>query len=129
MIYALLILESEVVYENYSKEDKQALIEGNQAVAQQATSEQRYVGGMKLMSSATATTVRVRNGETLLLDGPYAESKEVLVGLHVVSCNSLEEAMQAAKRIPNACMGRVEIRPIEYLETAGVHAFTWTNSA
>lgn len=60
----------------------------------------------------TARTVRVRGGETLVTDGPYAVTKEVLVGYYLLDCPSLDEAIAAAARMPTAASGTVEVRAI-----------------
>lgn len=60
----------------------------------------------------TATTVRVRNGEVDLTDGPFAITKEVLAGFYVLQCDSLDEALRHAARFPTARYGSVEVRPI-----------------
>jgi hypothetical protein len=60
----------------------------------------------------TATTVRVRDGEVQLTDGPFATTKEVLGGYFLLRCENLDEALRAAARFPNARYGSVEVRPI-----------------
>jgi hypothetical protein len=60
----------------------------------------------------SATTVRVRNGETEMTDGPFAVTKEVLVGFFVLDCDGLDEALRHAARFPTAQYGSVEVRPI-----------------
>jgi hypothetical protein len=70
------------------------------------------VGGEALMPSATAATVRVRDGKTLTTDGPFAESKEVLGGFYVLECKDLDEAIATAALIPGAQQGGVEVRPL-----------------
>ncbi|HMN98867.1 MAG TPA: YciI family protein [Miltoncostaeaceae bacterium] len=69
-------------------------------------------GGDALHPSGTATVVRVRDGETLLSDGPYAEAREQLGGYYEVECESLDQAIDAARRIPGAAFGAIEVRPI-----------------
>ena len=69
-------------------------------------------GGERLRLTGDATTVRVRNGETLTTDGPFAETKEQLAGYFVVDCKNLDEAIDVASRIPGAKDGAVEVRPI-----------------
>ncbi len=59
-----------------------------------------------------ATTVRVRNGEVLATDGPFAETKEQLGGYYVVECKDLDEAIEVASKIPGARTGSIEVRPI-----------------
>jgi hypothetical protein len=69
-------------------------------------------GGDALQPTSTATVVRVRDGETLLSDGPYAEAREQLGGYYEVECDTLDQAIDAARRIPGATHGTVEVRPI-----------------
>src|SRR2546430_856652 len=71
-----------------------------------------YAGGEPLQPVTTATTVRVRDGETLTTDGPFAETKEQLVGFFVLECKDLDEAIELAARIPAAAAGSIEIRPV-----------------
>ena len=69
-------------------------------------------GGERLRPTTDATTVRVRNGETLSTDGPFAETKEQLAGYYLVDCKDLDEAIAVAARIPGAKEGSIEVRPI-----------------
>jgi hypothetical protein len=68
--------------------------------------------GEALEPTATATTVRVRDGQTLVTDGPFAETKEALGGFYLLSCRDLDEAVELAARIPAVERGSIEIRPI-----------------
>jgi hypothetical protein len=70
------------------------------------------VANSPLHPVASATTVRVRGGETELTDGPFAMTKEVLAGYYVLNCADLDEALHHAARIPTARHGSVEVRPI-----------------
>ena len=70
------------------------------------------VGANQLQPSDTATTVRVRDGETLVTDGPFIETKEMLGGYYLVETESLDEAIEWAAKIPSARFGHVEVRPI-----------------
>ncbi|MGI8794931.1 MAG: YciI family protein [Acidimicrobiales bacterium] len=69
-------------------------------------------GGDALQPTSTATTVRVRNGETLTTDGPFAETKEQLGGYYMLTCADLDDAIKWASQIPGASMGCVEVRPV-----------------
>jgi hypothetical protein len=69
-------------------------------------------GGERLRPTTDATTVRVRNGETLSTDGPFAETKEQLGGFYLVDCKDLDEAIEVAALIPGARTGSIEVRPI-----------------
>ena len=68
------------------------------------------VQGSVLASPSTATTVRVRGGELLLSDGPFTETKEVIVGFDILECADLDEAIEVARKHPMAWVGRVELR-------------------
>jgi len=69
-------------------------------------------GGEALQPSTAATSVRVRDGETLTSDGPFAETKEQVGGYFLVDCKDLDEAIEVAAKIPGAREGSIEVRPI-----------------
>ena len=75
-------------------------------------------GGNELDSTSTATTVRVRDDEALVTDGPFAELKESLGGYFVLECDSIDDACRWAARIPGARHGAVEVRPVHEEEAA-----------
>jgi hypothetical protein len=80
------------------------------------------VGVHRLHSTQSATSVRVRDGETEITDGPFAVTKEVLAGYYVLECADLDEALRHAARLPMAPWATIEVRPImpaaEWLNTA-----------
>jgi hypothetical protein len=67
--------------------------------------------GDRLASTRTARTVAVRDGEVLVSDGPFAETKEVICGYDVLECATIEEAVQVAAAHPVAAFGKIEVRP------------------
>ena len=69
------------------------------------------VSGDLLRPAADATTVRVRNEETLLSDGPFAEAKEQIAGYEIIDCADLDEAVEVASRHPAARFAAIEVRP------------------
>jgi len=73
-------------------------------------------GGEALQPTSTATTVRVKDGKTLVTDGPFAETKEQLGGFYMVDCKDLDEALKWAEQIPSVGRGSVEVRPIWELD-------------
>ena len=78
------------------------------------------LAGEALQPTETATSVRVRDGQTLVTDGPFAETKEALGGFYMVECKDLDEAIELAAKIPGARQGTIEVRPIWQLpETDG----------
>jgi hypothetical protein len=70
------------------------------------------VGVQRLHSAESATSVRVRDGETEITDGPFAVTKEVLAGYYILECADLDEALRQAARVPTARFGTVEVRPM-----------------
>ena len=71
----------------------------------------RRLQGSILASPAAATTVRVRGGELLVSDGPFAETKELIVGFDILECADLDEAIEVARTHPMSWNGRIELRP------------------
>ncbi|HXU84716.1 MAG TPA: YciI family protein [Verrucomicrobiae bacterium] len=71
-----------------------------------------FLAGEALTPTATATTVRVADGQTLTTDGPFAETKELIGGYYLLEARDLAEAIRLAAGIPGAKMGCVEVRPI-----------------
>jgi hypothetical protein len=84
-------------------------------VSERDASGQRLLG-MALAPKSAATTVRVREGQVLISDGPFAETKEVIVGFDLLECADLEEAIEVARAHPMARGGRIEIRPLADFE-------------
>lgn len=85
--------------------------------------------GEALQPSSTATSVRIRDGRTLVTDGPFAETKETLGGFYLIDCRDLDEAIELSAKMPNVGRGTVEIRPIwelpqEYASAEGREAVT-----
>ena len=68
--------------------------------------------GDALQPTSTATTVRIRDGKTLVTDGPFAETKEQLGGYYLVDAKDMDEALKIAERIPSARYGSIEVRPV-----------------
>jgi hypothetical protein len=109
MQYALLIYGSdEGGWDELSPEEQQAQMQEYVAIGRLPNTK----GSAELEELSTATTVRVKNGETVTTDGPFAETKEYLGGLYLVDCDNLDEAIAIAARIPAAQRGAVEVRPV-----------------
>ena len=112
MKYALLIYASEQEWAAQSEEQTQAVNQEYMAFTKDIIDRGLMKGGEALQSTATATTVRVRDGETLTTDGPFAETKEQLGGFYVVEAKDLDEAVEIAARIPDVRGGSIEVRPV-----------------
>ena len=112
MRYVLLIYQHEAEHAQLSQEER-----GAELGAYQSLREEIQHNGLLLSTEAiqpihTATTVRVREGKTVITDGPFAETKEHLRGYILLNCQDLDEALALASRIPAAHYGSIEIRPV-----------------
>lgn len=77
-----------------------------------ANARRAYELGVRLQPTSDAKTVRVRDGELLVTDGPFTESKEWVAGFAIIEAETLDEAIELARRNPSAWHGRIELRPI-----------------
>ncbi len=84
----------------------------HQAYAAEVERRGASLGGARLRPVADATTVRVRDGETLVSDGPFAETKDFIGGIDIIDCADLDEAIAIAAGHPYASWGCVEVRPV-----------------
>jgi hypothetical protein len=109
--YLLLIYTPEST-EQPSPDVIKAVMDDYDAFTEHVKSSGAYVAAEALQPTATATTVRVRDGQTLTTDGPFAETKEALGGFYLVEAADLDEAIAYAARIPGARAGSIEVRPI-----------------
>ena len=113
MEFMALVYGDEAGWVRLSEAERSAAYEGYMAVARDATAAGALVDASELEPTAAATSVRVRNGEALVTDGPYAEVKESLGGYYLFSCDSIEEAVAWAAKIPAAWHGgAIEVRPV-----------------
>jgi hypothetical protein len=126
MKFLALIYGEEGRWDALSDDERSRVYERYRAFSTDAGKAGVIVGGDELASTRTATTVRVRDGQTEVTDGPYAEAKEVLGGYFVLECASMDEALDWAARIPGAEHGAVEVRPVhggeDEAEAAGAEA-------
>ena len=108
MEFLALIHGDESGWENLSEDERQAVYQRYTDFSER----DEVVGGAELQPIGSATTVRVRDGERVVTDGPYAEVKEALGGFFVLECGSIDEACKLAAEIPAAENGAVEVRPV-----------------
>ena len=111
MQYALLIYTQEPDAPPSDGEVQEVMAAYN-AYTESIRADGSFVAGEALQPSATATTVRVRDGQTLTTDGPFAETKEVFGGYYVIEAPDLDAAIASAARIPGARSGSIEVRPL-----------------
>jgi hypothetical protein len=93
-------------------EEGQAMSAEYFKVTEEMRSSGAFLAGEGLQPVSTATTVRVPNGERIVTDGPFAETKETLGGFYLLECKDLDEAIDWAAKIPGAKNGCVEVRPV-----------------
>ncbi|MEO8971397.1 MAG: YciI family protein [Ktedonobacteraceae bacterium] len=116
MRYILLIYGNENPNPALTEEEMNAEMNAYNAFTQEISERGVLLSGDALQSTATATTVRVRDSKVLTTDGPFAETKEQLGGFYMVQCNNLDEAIEWAAKIPGAQRGSIEIRPVMEFE-------------
>ena len=93
----------------------QAVAEQHRKVMSEAAQRGVFESAEPLKPTTTATTIRSNDGQPVLLDGPFAETKEQLAGYYILNCKDLDEAIEWAKKIPSGCKGGegcIEIRPL-----------------
>lgn len=117
MLYAILCYDSEADVGSWTKEEDDAAMLKLAAVQQKLAKQGKLGPVARLMPTKAATTVR-KGRESLVIDGPFAETKEQLLGFYVVDCSSLEDAIEAARELGRASSskGAYEIRPIAMFE-------------
>ncbi len=119
MKYAFTIYVDEARRATASEEELQAMSQAYGAVTQEMQDKGVLVAGEGLYPTPTATTVRVREGDRDVTDGPFAETKEALGGFYVLDVKDLDEAIEWAAKIPGSQIGSVEIRPVMVFDEAG----------
>jgi len=110
MQYILLIYGEEAIWE--ADPDVEQKMADYGKLAGELREQGKLVAGEELAPVATATTVQVRDGEAVVSDGPFMETKEVLGGFFTIEAESLDEAIEWAAKIPDARDGKIEIRPL-----------------
>ena len=113
MKYMLLIYLDE---KSLSEEERQKCYGESIELTYQLQSKGKYLSANPLHPTATATSVRVREGKRLVTDGPFAETREQLGGYFLVDASDLDEALSIAEQIPMAKRGTVEVRPVIELD-------------
>ncbi len=119
MRYLLTIYGDESGWNDVTPEQSGEIMAAYGAFGEAAQQAGVLLGGEGLQPTSTATTVRVRDGETLTTDGPFAETREQLGGYYLLDCKDLDDAIGWAARIPGAHAGSVEVRPVMDYEAMG----------
>ena len=122
MQYMLLIYDDPQVWEGFSEEETNAIMGEYFAYTEELRAAGAYVAGDALQPTGSATTIRLRDGEQLVTDGPFAETKEQLGGYYLVDVESIDEAIRWAAKIPSARHGSIEVRPVVVFDREEVGA-------
>ena len=112
MQYMCLIYGDERARLGMSDADRNQMIADYGSFTESIRQSGNMLAGDALEPTTTATTIRVRNGETLTTDGPFAETKEQLGGYYLIEAKDADEALAIAERIPGARHGAIEVRPV-----------------
>jgi hypothetical protein len=112
MRYLLMICTDEKWYESLPPEQLSGFTAEYDAFGQEMGNRGVLQGGERLRPTSDSTTVRVKDGDVLTSDGPFAETKEQIGGYFLVDCKDLDEAIEVASKIPAARHGAIEVRPI-----------------
>jgi len=110
--YILLIHDDEAEWEAMSEKEREAIGAEFLAFNEELRAAGALVVGNELQPASTATVVSVRDSDTIVTDGPFAETKEVLGGYYLVDAETLEDAQAWAAKVPSARFGHVEVRPV-----------------
>ncbi len=112
MEYLLLVYTDDALHKAMPQEEYETRMRGCLQHADELRAEGKLKDFRQLEDRATAKSVRIRNGKTTVLDGPFAETKEVLAGFNLIEADSLDEAVEIATHIPWAQTGCIEVRPV-----------------
>ena len=110
--YMLLIYDAESAWQDMSEEEQSQVMGEYFAYTEELRGSGAHVAGNALQPITTAHSVRVRDGERAVTDGPFAETKEILGGYYLVDVASEDEAFDWAAKIPSARWGTIEVRPV-----------------
>lgn len=117
MRYAVLIYQDQQAYDAYSKDELEQMLQCHRDLQSRSKAASHFVEANPLQRPVAATTVRRQEGKLIVTDGPFAETKEMLIGLYVLDCETQEEAIAYASGIAHSDGTALEIRPVAYNET------------
>ncbi|HEY2073773.1 MAG TPA: YciI family protein [Gaiellaceae bacterium] len=112
MQYLLLIYDDEAKWAEMTESERNGVFAEYGAFTTALQQSGALVGANQLQPTDAATSVRVRNGEQLVTDGPFAETKEALGGYYLIDVDTIDEALEWAGKIPSSRYGTIEVRPI-----------------
>ncbi len=112
MKYILLIYHEEQGWEAISEAERQQIYLEYRQLIGELQADGKYLAGDELQPTSTAQSVRVRDGQQIVTDGPFAETREQVGGFFMIEAKDLDEAKSIAARIPSARTGTIEVRPV-----------------
>lgn len=112
MQYMMLIYTDESLQDDATPADFEAFLQAHMAFQKETQDKGMLVHTAALQPTSTAKMVEVRQGKTTMTDGPYAETKEQIGGFYILNCADMGEALAYAAKLPEAQMGRIEVRPL-----------------
>jgi hypothetical protein len=118
MLYAILCYDREDVIGSWTEEEHEGTMARLKTVREELAAEGKLGPVARLLPTTSAATLR-KGKEALILDGPFAETKEQLLGFYIVDCTSLDEALDVARRLAHAnslALGSYEVRPLSYFD-------------
>jgi hypothetical protein len=110
--YLMLIYANEAAAANIEPAAISAMMKEYGEFTKAIVQAGQFKAGDRLKPTTAATTVRVRDGKTVVTDGPFAETREQLGGYYLIEAKNLDEALSIAARIPGARFGSIEVRPV-----------------
>lgn len=114
MQYAILIYASEGFFDRLPEDEQESALDQHRALQKELNAKGTLGAVAKLMDTSAAMTIRKQGDSVLVLDGPFAETKEQLLGLYLVECDSIDDAIEQAKKLPQG-MAAYEVRPIGWM--------------
>lgn len=118
MKFMLIVHHDETAFEKIDKEKRQQMLTESIELTHELHAAGHYVHASPLQPAATAVMVRVRDGKSLVTDGPFIETREQIAGYFLINARDLNEAISIAGRVPGARIGTVEVRPL--IEVSGL---------
>jgi hypothetical protein len=112
MTYLLMLYAEEAGWDRLAKAEQEQAVASYRAYTEALKQAGALVGSNRLQPTSTATTVRVTNGKSQVLDGPFTDSKEQLGGYYLIDAPDLDAAISWASRCPGASHGTIEVRPV-----------------
>lgn len=113
MLYTILIFGAEGVADRLPAGEFEALLKQHRDLQARLKADGTFRGAVQLMRPSTAMNVQEKGGQVVVLDGPFAESKEQILGFYLMECNGIEEAIEAATALPQG-VAKMEVRPVNW---------------